>query len=564
VSLAFTVEEIASYDITGIAFTVGVSSPGCNESFLAVTESGIVELIDDGQSWIHLESGTYSIDIVFYFDYVNQAHGTWTADYHTDSCDFTGEGTFTAGKGPSTCSDGDGDSYYDICGQLDCRNNDADIHPGATEVCDDTIDNDCDGLNDCNDPDCFLDFTCLNCSDLDADDFFAGAGCPQASDCDDNDNTVNPGATEICNNWIDDDCDGPIDEGCSNNTLNVPGDYGTIQSAINAAQHGDTVLIADGTYPENILFNDSSKAITVISQNGAGSTVIQGDGTGSVVTFAESNNSTLSGFTITNGSTPANGGGVLCGSSSSPTIENCIITNNEAAIGGGGIHCAPSSSPLITDSIIQDNSVTGANNESNGGGIHAATFSSPTITNCIIKNNTSNWNGGGLAINTADEPTIINCTFSNNTAAVNGGAISFQESAPIITNCTFSNNSAAGNGGAIACSNHQPGTAVTNSILWENPDIGSAGEIAVAGGLILDVTYSDVKGGYYGTGNMNADPLFVGDGDYHLQAASPCIDAGTGSGAPISDIDGDARPEDVAGKGDGIDDYDMGSDEYVP
>ncbi len=56
-------------------------------------------------------------------------------------------------------------------------------------------------------------------------------------------------------------------------------------------------------------------------------------------------------------------------------------------------------------------------------------------------------------------------------------------------------------------------------------------------------------------GNINADPLFVGSGDYHIQAGSPCIDTGSATGAPSDDIDGDSRPQ---GAG-----YDMGSDEAL-
>jgi parallel beta-helix repeat protein/predicted outer membrane repeat protein len=275
-------------------------------------------------------------------------------------------------------------------------------------------------------------------------------------------------------------------------TIFVPGDYDTIQDAINASSTGDTVSVAEGTYYENILFPGNTTNITLVSENGPESTVIDGGNNGSVVTFAAGINATLDGFTITNGSTSENGGGIRIGSSSSPTIANCIITDNEA-FAGGGISCGDSSEPFITNSIIQNNSVTGDNDQSNGGGIHASPAASPTITNCIIKDNTSDWNGGGLAFNTADEPLIVNCIFSNNTAAVNGGAITFKNSAPIITNCTFSNNSASSPGGAIACSNPLPGTAVSNSILWGD----SPAEITCDANTI-SVTYSDIQGGGHG------------------------------------------------------------------
>jgi hypothetical protein len=111
------------------------------------------------------------------------------------------------------------------------------------------------------------------------------------------------------------------------------GEFATIQDAIDASEDGDTVSVADGTYNENILFRPG-KIITLKSVNGAESTFIDGTGKSlSVVTFAADNDSTLYGFTITNGSTSGEGGGVLCGQSSSPPITNCIITNNSASTG---------------------------------------------------------------------------------------------------------------------------------------------------------------------------------------------------------------------------------------
>jgi regulator of RNase E activity RraA len=64
-------------------------------------------------------------------------------------------------------------------------------------------------------------------------------------------------------------------------TINVPADYATIQVAIDAANNGDTVLVAPGTYVENIEFY--GKAITVSSAEGPEVTVIDGNQSGSVV-----------------------------------------------------------------------------------------------------------------------------------------------------------------------------------------------------------------------------------------------------------------------------------------
>src|SRR3989338_10375118 len=100
--------------------------------------------------------------------------------------------------------DGDGDSYKatGVCGGNDCDNNDDDINPGATEICGNGIDENCNGNGD---------DICGPAPGCDDDtDNYLDTSCSGGNDCNDNNANIHPGAIEICNN-IDDNCDAIID-----------------------------------------------------------------------------------------------------------------------------------------------------------------------------------------------------------------------------------------------------------------------------------------------------------------------------------------------------------------
>ena len=145
-----------------------------------------------------------------------------------DSLDNDCDGSVDEGNVCQTCTDADKDGYYkeNGCGGTqDCNDNDLSINPGAAEICGDSVDNDCDGLIDCDDPDC--DAECIPCTDADGDGFFAEANCGSLVDCDDNDASINPNADEICGDSIDQNCDGEADENCNEKPSDNSKFYGT-------------------------------------------------------------------------------------------------------------------------------------------------------------------------------------------------------------------------------------------------------------------------------------------------------------------------------------------------
>ena len=144
-------------------------------------------------------------------------------------------------------------------------------------------------------------------------------------------------------------------------------------------------------------------------------------------------------------------------------------------------------------------------------------------------------------------PTVTNCMFSGNEALVGsgGGMFNWSGGDATVTNCTFSGNS-ANFGGAILLDGFNKFKpcylTVTNSILWNN----IPNEISTCEDALISVAYSNVQGGWRGTGNINTDPFFVepDNGDYHLAAGSPCIDAANNNAVPggiTTDLDENPR-----------------------
>lgn len=264
----------------------------------------------------------------------------------------------------------------------------------------------------------------------------------------------------------------------------------------------------------------------------------------------------LDGFTISggnaNGDYPYGAGGGMYNTNASPTLKNITYSDNSAIYGGGIFN--DNSGPTLKDVTFSDNSA------SFGGGM-CNSSSSPTLTNVTFSNNSSDSYGGGMD-NYDSNPALTNITFSGNSAITGGGMFNTEGSNPSLLNVTFSGNSAESGGGMY---NWYSNPVLTNAILWGN----IPNQIINGNNSTPVVTYSDIQGGYPGTGNIDFAPLLGALADnggftetHALLSGSPAIDTGNPDPltCPATDQRGFLRP--IDGNGDGQARCDMGAYEY--
>jgi len=326
-------------------------------------------------------------------------------------------------------------------------------------------------------------------------------------------------------------------DGSDDNDGSENSPFATIQAGIDAASNGDTVLVEAGTYVENINYN--GKNIAVIGEDRE-TTIIDGSQNGGVVTFNSGEDSTtvLNRFTIQNGFKEGNegsvfpddysGAGIFIGYNSHPKIMNCKIINNTSADEGGGIFIN-GSSPTLYNLEILNNYAPSFGGGLWCGGNDASSNNSPSnivANNLLVSNNESETGAGIYIVQSNYQIDVI--TVNNNSSTSESAGIYTAESNGSISNATISNN-ISDYGGELFVG--LGAAQITNCIVYGSDYTDEFLPIFYESGSELEILFSNIQGGWEGTGNIDANPLFCNpdSDDYTLAENSPCVGTGENS-----------------------------------
>lgn len=303
-----------------------------------------------------------------------------------------------------------------------------------------------------------------------------------------------------------------------------------IQSAVDAANVGDVILVTNGIYNTGGRILSAagsttnrvavSKAVMIQSVNGPSVTIIQGyqvpgttNGSAAIRCVSLASSATLSGFTLTGGATLANeaGGGVYCQFGN--TISNCVINANSSGSGGGG-----------------------------GGGGNGGNY-----YNCIISGNYTLGNGGGII--SGGSALNINCLVNANYSLGFGGGV-YAGFSSFFNNCTIGNNFANNGGGGIYEGR------LTNCIVYYN-NSGSFSDVNTYQSSAYNCCTIPTNSISNGANNFTNSPGFFNadGGDFRIMPWSSCLDNGTAN-IVTGGIDLAGKPRIVGGN------IDIGAYEY--
>lgn len=301
-------------------------------------------------------------------------------------------------------------------------------------------------------------------------------------------------------------------------TVTVPGDYATIQAAIDGAPDGSTIQLAPGVYHERIGISSVTRQLVLRGDPDAPeSVVLDGDGVEqTIVILSTGSNVVVEGITITGGAgNSGDGGGLYMSDShvvfrrvvfrdnvasrdggavflltSGGLFQECVFENNRAGRYGGGVMLMLGNTTVFEACrFVGNQSGTIDAPQGSGGGVHV-NDSSPTFVECEFRGNASRGSGGGMiALGHYTEPTsqltLRDCTFVGNTTqrvpghhVAEGGALHVEDNVrAVLDGCRLEDN-VANNGGGV--STYRGRVELVDSVVERNsanpePDGGGYG-----------------------------------------------------------------------------------------
>jgi len=376
-----------------------------------------------------------------------------------------------------------------------------------------------------------------------------------------------------------------------------PGDpFLRVQTGLNAAADGDTVLLRPGRYtgamnrelavPDRrvVLMGGGPPEDVVLDGEGIARLLVLGPGAGEIelrcLTFRGGFHPERGGAVLVEGAAPRFVGcrftgnavgedpaaaGAAVWSDGGPTFEDCSFTGHVSLGPGGAVHCAGGLMVLAGCGFEDNRSAT-------AGGAVAALAGSLVVRDCFFERNEAGRRGGALylegagarlrralldgnragtaggggkagggalALGAASRLDLGSSILAGN-AGPWGGALLVEGGEADLIHATFWGNAAVEAGGALAATAGE--TRLVNSILWGDT-APADGEIHAAPGAVA-ASHCLVAGGWPGTDILDADPLFADPygGNFHLDEQSPCLGAGDPAAGTGRDYDGLLRP----------------------
>ncbi len=335
--------------------------------------------------------------------------------------------------------------------------------------------------------------------------------------------------------------------------------YHALIMVVSDSTHPNTIYVDEGIYSPSAtgeFFSLGGKDHVSLIGVGQELSILDAEQTCRLMNIVNVSEFSVQGMTMKHGYERLTGG-IYIENNSNPVMKNLYLVDNNiyGELGKIHIYCRDHSSPIF------ENVKVFSSNETNSKAIDCASYCYPIFINCDIRNNKSNpvtGNFGAMAAVTNSYPILINCTIANNYGDLCSGIR--ENYGPndyiYLINCTICDNDSCSQGtislvddGNIKLIN----TILRNDMkteIWfhpqHDPNSVSLEYCNIDGGI--DAINTNNNGTlYWGDGNIDEDPLFVGGNpfSYELTKYSPCIDAGTpdttGLHLPATDLAGNPR-----------------------